>query len=128
MKNSQFNILKVAARLIRKYAGIDGNTIKPTIVQDLQSALTNASSLSQSTGVMPFVSMLKEDGATLAINVKRDGSTVSVSAPSVSPDTGRYGELPGQIKRYLEKNIEVFPGTLNDRSVDYDDVTVTLRF
>jgi hypothetical protein len=128
MKNSQFNILKVASRLVRKYAGIDGNTIKPTIAQDLQSALINASSLSQSTGVMPFISMLKEDGATLNINVKRDGSTVSVSAPSVNPDTGRYTALPGQIKRYLEKNIEIFPGVLNDESVDYDDVTVTLHF
>lgn len=127
MKNSEFNLFKLAAKF-KKYSSIDGNKIKPTIVQDLQSALANAASLSQATGVMPFVSMLKEDGATLAINVKRDGSTVSVSAPSVNPDTGRYAGLSQQVKRYLEKNIEVFPTVLNDESIDYDDVTVTLRF
>lgn len=128
MKNSTFNILKLAAKLRNKYA-IDANDMKGEIQQQIQSTIENASTAPNS-GIMPFMNMLKEDGASLAINVKRDGNTISVSAPSVQPGNvaGRYADLPNQIKNYLQKNIELFPSKRNEDSVDYDDLVIRLFY
>ncbi len=128
MKNSQFNLLKVAYKLNHKYA-FDGNKLKSQIQTWLEESITNASSVSGS-GVEPFVQMLKEDHAVLSINVKRDGDKISVSPATVNPSSvaDKYAGIPSQIKRYLEKNLDLYPIKWNESSVDYDDVMVTLSF
>lgn len=128
MKKSQFNLLKVANRLSRKYA-LDANKLKEVIRNDLQQAIVNVSSIPNS-GVTPFIQMLRDDGATLAVNVKRDGNKITISPATVNPSsvTSKYTDVPRQIKAYLDKNIEIYPTHYNSDSVDYDDLTVTLNF
>ena len=111
-----------------KYANIDANTIKNDITRAIWTALANASSRQQ--GIMPFVKMLQQDDTAMNINVTRDGHTVIVSNPSfdkveIAP---RYAALPGQIKAYLENNLELFPTQRNGGSVDYNNITVTLEY
>lgn len=128
MKNSHFNLLKVANKLRTKYA-LDGSTIKDEIQNIIQTALSNASDNPVS-GIMPFIKMLEQDQASLAINVTRNGNNVIVSNPALTPSnvSAKYAALPGQIKKYLERYPELYPSQRNGEHVDYNNLTVTLTF
>jgi len=128
MANYHLELLKLADKFIHKYA-LDASTIKDEVKNAVQTAIGNASTHS-TLGIMPFVKMLDQDQATLAINVTRNGNNVTVSNPTVDPPdlTLKYIALPSQIKTYLERYIEVYPMKRNGELIDYDNFTVTLEY
>jgi len=130
MKNSEQILFKEAAKAWLKYADIDAASMKEEISDYIQKMVANASTSPEDSGIMPFLNMLKEDQATLAVNVHRDGNKVTVSAPTVNPShvAGRYANLSGQIAKYLNKNLELFTVMKNGEDVDYDNFNFTLNY
>ena len=112
-----------------KYASVDASTIKNDVTVAIRTAIANASS-QQANGIMPFLKMLNQDQADLSINVTRDGNTISVSAPTVTPTemAPKYTNLPSQIQSYLDRNLELFPTKRNGDNVDYSNLTITLSY
>lgn len=122
------NLLRFAESLTLKYASLDAASISEEVRRALIGALSNAST--RTLGLMPFVKMLAADGASLAINVSRNGEEISVSPASVTPGSfaPKYAALPGQIQNYLSKRLEIFPSVRNGAPVQYRNLTVTLQF
>jgi hypothetical protein len=122
------HLIRVGALMSAKYASIDANTIKDRVQNTLKTALANASTAKL--GIMPFMQMLQADQSAMNINVTRSGDTITVSPPSLEkPElSAKYAALPGQIKDYLEKYLEVYPSKLNGEQVDYHNLTCTLEF
>lgn len=114
--------------LIAKYA-LNANTIPQEVKRALQSAIGNASTV-KSNGILPFVSMLAKDHATLSINITRTKDDVAVSAATVNPGefAPKYAALPQQIEAYLKRNLGVFPTVKDGESIDYNNTTVSLQF
>jgi hypothetical protein len=129
MKKSELRLFKLASQFRKKYASIDANTLKDEIQQHIQDSVAHASGV-KSLGIMPFMQMLATDQAALAINVTRDGSTISVSPPGVDPPelTGKYAPLSEQVKAYLEKYIELFPSQKNGETISYSNLTLSLKY
>lgn len=109
---------------------MDAATLKDEVKKTLEINLANASSNPQAYNIMPFKKMLQQDQASMTINVTRDGNTVTVSEPNINPPSvaSKYANLPGQIKAFLEKYLEVFPTKRNGDNVDYNNLTVTLEY
>lgn len=128
MKKAYNHLFITAAALGNKYASYDAADMKDYVKNTLQMAVANASTAKL--GIMPFISMLKEDDAALNINVTRNGDQITVSPPAVDkPElAAKYATLPQQIKAYLERNLEVFPTRKNDQSIEYHNLTVTLEY
>jgi hypothetical protein len=122
------HLISVARKLQYKYA-IDAADMKDEVQRSIQTAIGNASSV-RSSGIMPFVKMLTDSQATLAINVTRSGKRIMVSPASVNPPTqaSAYQALPSQIQAYLERYLEVFPTVRNSNPVEYDNLTLTLEY
>ena len=101
MKKSELRLFKLASQFRKKYASIDANTLKDEIQQHIQDSVAHASGV-KSLIPMPFMQMLASDQGALAINVTRDGTTISVSPPGVDPPelTSKYAPLSDQIKAY----------------------------
>jgi len=129
MLRSQRKLLALAGQFGIKYAGLDATTIANEVKQTLTTALANASTANTS-GIMPFNSMLLQDQAVLALSITRDGNVVKVSPPGVDPIevAGKYAELSSQVQRYLTSNLEVFPSHRSGTSVEYHHFTVRLEF
>lgn len=125
MKINSNSMLKLAEKFHIKY-GVG----QEDIAQTLQTAISNASTLSQKTGIMPFIKMLREDGATLSLNVTRDKDEVTVSPATVNPGSvaPKYSALSMQVQNYLQNNLEVFPTYREGELAPYSNVTVTLTF
>lgn len=119
------NESRAAKRIALLKNAIDVNEVKRAV----QMAIQNASVV-KSSGIMPFVNMLQADGATLSINIIRNGNDIEVSNPVVTPgsDAMKYSALPLQIKSYLEKYPELFPTKRNGEAVSYDNMSITLEF
>jgi hypothetical protein len=130
MKKATLQLVKQANKLLKKYADIDANEMKQEIADYIKQQVANASTSTETSGVMPFVSMLQEDRATLAINVVRDGNKIKVSYPAVAPShlTDKYSPLSNQIRNYLQRNLELFGTVKNGEDIDYDDFTFTLNY
>lgn len=138
MKKSQFNLLKLANRFSNKYA-LDGSAIKEEVQKSIQTAVGNASTQPTS-GIMPFVEMLQKDSATMYFHVTRDGENITVSVPNVESTlpnvdpakvaemTAKYAGLPNQVKKYLERYLELYPTKRNGEPVSYSNLTVTLQY
>lgn len=109
MKKSQLQLLKLATKFQTKYAQ----------TQTLKQIIENAASYGQQSanGIMNFIQMLKQDQASLAINVTISGNNATVSSPTVTPGdkAPNYSRLPEQIEKYLNRNLSTsgwsFPGT-----------------
>jgi hypothetical protein len=129
MLRSQQKLLSLAVQFGIKYAGLDASLISGEVKEAVQSAITNAS-FNQGSGIMPFVKMLEEDQAVMAIVVSRHGDKIEVSPPGIDPNTvaGKYVGLPEQIKNYLTRNLEVFPTQKNGVPVEYKGLTVRLEY
>jgi hypothetical protein len=129
MKKFQRTLLGLSVKFGNKYASVDASTIKNDIEKAIQGDIAAASSY-PNTGIMPFLKMLEQDQATLDINVVRNGNTISVSAPLITPayTAIRYSALPGQIKNYLEKNLELFPTMRNNDDVEYNNLVIALNY
>lgn len=129
MKKSEQHLFKLALQLRKKYASLDASTIKEEIEKHIQDSVAHASGV-KALGIMPFMQMLAADQAALAINVTRDGSTISVSPPGVDPPAlaGKYAPLSEQVKAYLEKYIELFPSQKNGESINYSNLQLQLKY
>lgn len=128
MKHSDY-MIRLAARLEIKYAAIEAQSLINEIQKTITTAVGNASSY-QSSGIMPFLTMLQKDGASLSLNVMRNGDDITVSSATVNPGefAPKYSALPLQVQRYLEKNLRVFPSLRNGESINYHNLTLTLIF
>lgn len=122
-------MMRLAARLEIKYAAIEAQTLINEIQKIITTSVSNASSY-QSSGIMPFLTMLQKDGASLSLNVMRNGDDITVSSATVNPGefASKYSALPLQIQGYLEKHLGVFPTTRNSESINYHNLTLTLTF
>lgn len=88
---------------------------RSSIVEHIKQAVVNASSWGQKThGIMPFMQMLQQDGATLSLNLVKQGKSISVTGLTVSNPAliAKYQPLGNQVKNYLEKNWELFPNNV----------------
>lgn len=128
MKRTQY-LVRLAKLFANKYAGVDAQSIVGEVQQSLTTAIANASSHRES-GIMPFMSMLSQDGASLTLSVTRNGNEVLVSPPNVNPGSAapRYSALPQQIEAYLKRYLDVFPTVRNGEPVQYSDLAMTLTF
>jgi hypothetical protein len=122
-------LFATAAKLQHKYASIDASTISSQIQQSIQTAVGNASTV-KSSGIMPFLQMLKKSNSTLSISITRNGEGIAASSATVNPgyEAPKYASLPMQIQSYLEKNLELFPTQRNGESVSYNNFTVNLTY
>lgn len=102
------HLIRLAQKLSVKYAE----------AQTLQEIIEAAAGYgeSSSNGIMDFPSQLQRDKAqlSLGINISKGalgGTKIIVTDPSVYPPeaASNYTKLPGQIKKYLERNIRYFP-------------------
>ena len=117
MKNTS-RLLRLAHLLENKYAQ----------AQNLQQIIDAAASHGQDSvnGIMNFPAQLKQDNAELNISITIGsgimGKTVTVGEPRVYPSSlaPHYAELPKQIKKYLDRNIQYFP--------QVPDGTIDLRY
>lgn len=102
MKNLQ-KLIKVAARFQAKYG-------QESVEQTIQRTLAAAAGR-EGLGIMNFPQMLKADKASLRLYITKNGKNIFVSDPSLTTSNlaSKYAALPEQIKKYLEKYIEVFP-------------------
>jgi hypothetical protein len=103
-------LFKTADKFMVKYAGTQ---------EEIQKDVANAAAWGKNVhGIMNFPEQLKKDQATLTIAVSKRGDTITVGSPMVYPSSvaGNYAELPGEIKAYLEKYIELF--SKNESNVD----------
>ncbi len=90
MKKSELRLFKLGSQFRKKYASIDASSLKEEIEKHIQGSVAHASGV-KALIPLPFMQMLATDQAALAINVTRDGNTISVSPPGVDPS-----ELDGQ--------------------------------
>lgn len=129
MKKSEQHLFKLGSQFRKKYASIDANTLKDEIQQHIQDSIAHASGV-KSLGIMPFMQMLTTDQGALAITVNRDGNTISVSPPGVDPIEAapKYAPLSDQIKAYLTKYIELFPSQKNGETINYSNLTLSLKY
>ena len=128
MKKSQ-QLIALAKKLSNKYAMVDASTIANRILSSIHQAVFNASTV-PSSGIMDFPKMLNQDQADLSINVTRDGGSISVSLPAVTPANlaSKYAYLSGQIEHYLRKNPDLFPFKFAGDDVSYNNLTITLTY
>jgi len=119
MKNSQFNLLKLAYKFGNKYAQ----------TQTLQQIIENAASYGEKSdnGIINFPAQLKKDQADLTLIVTissgiMGGKTVIVSRPIITPESHsmNYAKVSDQIKKYLDKHLSSFP--------QIEEGTMTLEF
>lgn len=102
------HLIRLAQKLSAKYAES----------QTLQQIIESAAGWGESStnGIMDFPSQLKKDDAELSIAVTINsnpfgGKKIYVGEPRVDPAevAGNYDQLPEQIKKYLDKNLQYFP-------------------
>lgn len=129
MKKSELSLFKLASQFRKKYGSVDASAIKEEIEKHIQESVAHASGV-KSLGIMPFMQMLAADQAALAINVTRDGNTISVSPPGVDPPelTSKYAPLSDQVKAYLTKYNELFPSQKNGETISYNNLTLLLKY
>ena len=129
MKKSLQQLFATAAKLQRKYASIDANTIKNQIQQTIQTDVGNASTV-QSMGIMPFVKMLQSSNSNLRISVTRNGDDIAVSDPVVTPgsEAPKFTALTTQIQSYLDRHMTLFPTHKNGEPITYSNLTITLNY
>lgn len=112
---------------------IDANDLKDQITTHLQTSVINASTQTN-LGIMPFPRMLKEDNASLSLQVNRNdtlgSTTITVDSLSLNrPElAAKYSALPSQVQRYLDKYPELFVSHVNGESVTYNNFVTTLSF
>lgn len=135
MKNTK-HLIKFAEALTYKYANLNAEDYRPEIEENIRTALANVSSQNKPQVMLPFMSMLKKDNATLTFDVTRDDNwgrkTITVSNFSVIPGDNnafdRYYPLVKQIKDYLEKNWELYPTQRNGTALDYNHFTIRCQY
>ena len=102
------HLIRLAQQLSSKYAQ----------AQSLKEIIENAAGYGElsTNGIMNFPAQLKKDNAGLSIVVSVTdqpwgGKKIYVGEPTVNPPevAGNYSKLAGQIKKYLDKNINYFP-------------------
>jgi hypothetical protein len=107
MKNTD-HLLSLAHKLSNKYA-------EPQTLKEIIDAAASHGENSVN-GIMNFPAQLKQDDAELNISITissgvMGGKTVTVGDPRVYPSNlaPNYANLPKQIKKYLDRNIQYFP-------------------
>ena len=127
-------LIKLAQKLSNKYASINAESFRSQIETAVWTALRNASTV-QSSGIMPFVRMAKQDGVTVSFDVTRNdsgmgGTTITVSEIQVAPagHLAAYQALAQQVKTYLEKNPELYPTVAGDTKLSYNNFTISLSY
>jgi hypothetical protein len=122
-------LIKLAQKLSNKYAGINADNLRPQVETSIWTALRNAST-SASHELMPFFSMVKQDGVTLSFDVTRDDNAVTVDSLQLQPagHLEKYQSLPEQVKDYLEKYLELFPSKVSGVNIDYHNFRMHLVY
>jgi hypothetical protein len=142
MKKS-LHLIKLAAKLSNKYADVAAEDIRAQVDSSIWTAVRNAST-TQSSGIIPFITMCKKDGVDVSFDVTRDDTwsgspniTVSNlkvvpsnSAPGVAAPnlTSKYQPLVDQVKAYLERYPELYPTKRSGLDVDYKNYTTHLDY
>lgn len=132
MKKSR-HLIKLAEKLSNKYAGLDAEKIRSQVDSAIWTAVRNASTV-QVTGVMPFIKMSQQDGASISFDVTRNDGwsapTITVSNLVVEPSNllSKYQALPQQAQAYLEKYPELYPTQRSGLDVDYNNYTTHLDY
>ena len=128
------HLIKLAQKLSNKYAGINAESFRTQIENSIWTALRNASTV-QSSGIMPFTRMAKQDGVTVSFDVTRDDSsmgapTITVSEIQVNPagHLAAYQPLAEQVKNYLERYPELYPTVVSGVKISYSNFTVSLSY
>jgi len=108
---------------------IDAENLRSQIVEHIKQMLANAATQSSS-GIMNFPAKVASDGIKLTLDILKDGKNVTVQKVSVSNPMlqPQYQLLADQIKKYLERNWELFPYKYQGDSVSYDDFTFQLSY
>ena len=127
---------KLELKYLQKAAAEAKNMIYP-LTQALQTAVSNAST-QNSSGIWPITKMVGEDGVNVSFDITRTdgtfGKTITVDNLQIAPSNrasevmNRYQPILGQVKAYLDKNPEVFPGSYAGGDVQYDGSKFTLKW
>jgi hypothetical protein len=122
-------LIKLAKKLSNKYAGINAESLRPQVETAIWTALRNAST-SASHQLMPFFSMVKQDGVTLTFDVIRDDNTITVDSLQVQPPghLEKYQVLAQQVKDYLEQFIELYPSVISGVKIEYHNFRIHLQY
>src|SRR5271169_6341799 len=132
MKKSR-HLIKLAEKLSNKYAGLDAEKIRSQVDSAIWTAIRSASTV-QITGVMPFVKMSQQDGASISFDVIRNDGwsapTIIATNLVVEPSNllSKYQPLTQQVQTYLEKYPELYPTQRSGLDVDYNNYTTHLDY
>jgi len=132
MKKSS-SLFRLAERFRYKYAGVSAEDARTQVEDAVWTALHNASG-NKTLGIMPFVQMVKQDGANLSFDVSRTdhfSGPPTIVVSNVVADNGmssKYQGLIDQVKDYLEKYPELYPTQRSGVDVNYNNFTVHLTY
>lgn len=130
-------LIKCADRLSYKYAETeDAELYKADIESSIWTALKNASEQNNPNVMMPFYQMAQQDKVDLNFDITRDDSwgrkNITVNNLTVIPNKNnaweKYLPLQEQVKKYLDKNWELFMNKKNGAPVTYDNFTIHLAY
>lgn len=109
---------------------VDAENLRSQIVDHIKQMLVNAASRAPALGIMNFPAMIAQDQTSLTLDILKNGKTVDrVTVGVGNPDLfSKYKPLEDQIKKYLDKNWELFPYNSNGDSVDYSNFSFKLTY